>query len=263
MTQRLSLRLAAIALIAALPAYATLVVFQWTPERILLAADSLTAKVHDSGEIERVIECKIHQQGNIFFAIVGINDDPGAKVDLVSLAAQAARGSRNLPGVIHSFEATAAGPVRKLWDDVVKHRGAAARLAMETDGSMSLTVIFVSRREHAIALKEYSGSANGDVAENLARFYGSASGMRKDRGYVAVGVYANAEAAAVTNRQLAALEGVPFIDAVFQVQISHEQARIREHGVPRIGAPVCVLQVMTGAAEWVNGHQGACGQIKP
>jgi hypothetical protein len=263
MTQRCSLRLAAVSFIAALPAYATLVVFQWTPERILLAADSLTAKIHDSGEIEQVIECKIHQQGNIFFAIVGLNDDPGVKVDLVSLAAQAARGSRNLHGVIHSFESTAGGPVRKLWDDVVKHRGAAARLATETDGAMSITIVFVSRREHAIAVKEYSGSTNGNVAENPARFYGSGSGMRRDRGYVAVGVYANAEAASATNRQLAGLEGIPFIDAFFQVQLAHEQERIREHGLPRIGAPVCVLQVMTGAAEWVNQQQGACGQIKP
>jgi hypothetical protein len=238
------------------------VVFRWTPEQILLAADSLTAKVHDSGEIEQVVECKIHQQGDIFFAIVGINDDPGAKVDLVLLAAQAAR-SRHLRGVIHSFEATAGVAVRKLWDDVVMHRGAAARLATETDGTMSLAIVFVSRREHAIAVKEYSGSAHGDVAETPARFYGSGSGMKKDRGYVAVGVYANAEAASATNRQLSALDGIAFIDAFFQVQLAHEQQRIREHGVPRIGAPVCILQVVTGAAGWANGQQGTCGPIKP
>jgi hypothetical protein len=250
-----------LALIAASPSHATLLMFQWTPERILLAADSLSAKVHQSGQVDTVTECKIHQQGNFFFALAGINDDPGANVDLVSLAARAAASSGNLRGVMHSFEGSVAGPVRALWSDMVQHRAAAARLALATDGRMTITVIFVARREQAIAVKEYDGGFDGAVTETPAWFYGSGSGMRQDRGYVAVGVYGDAQAASANNR--IAGEGVPFINSFYEVQIAHELQRARQSATPRIGGPVCILEVMTGTASWAGGEQGACGAIRP
>ncbi len=259
----MGISLCALLLAADLPLSATLVVFQWTPERILLAADSLTARVHESGEIEDVNACKIHQQGNIFFTIVGINDDSDAKVDLVALASQAARSSGNLRGVVRSFEGAAGGGIRRLWDDVVKHRSVAARMATGTDGAMSISIIFVSRKEHAIAVKEYSGNTNGAVSESPARFYGSGTGMRQDRGYVAIGVYADAQAASSTNRQLAGLEGVPFLNTFFQVQIAHEIARAKQHAAPRIAAPVCILEIMSGAAQWVTAQKGGGATNNP
>lgn len=260
---RLSLSAATLALLTSVPAYATLVVFQWTPERILLAADSLATRIHGDGRLEQVTQCKIHQQGDIFFSIVGINDDPAAGVDLVSLASRAAAGSRNLRGVVHSFEVLAGDSVPRLWDDMVNRHMAAARVATETDGRMSLTLIFVSRKEHAVAVKEYSGTGSGGVIQSPARLYGSTSGMRRDTKYVAVGVYADAEAASATNR-IAGLEGVAFLNSFFQVQIAHELERARWHGQPRIGGPVCILQIMAGgAAGWINGQQGPCPNVRP
>jgi hypothetical protein len=257
---RIVLCATALALAAGLPSYATLVVCQWTPERILLAADSLTAKVHESGRIEPLTECKIHQQGDIFFVIAGINDDRVTRVDLVSLAAGAARSSRHLRGVVRAFENSAAAPVRRLWSDVALHRGVAARLATETDGRMSLSILFVSRKEHAVAIKEYSGGNNGALVEDQARFYGTQPGMRQDRGYLAVGVYAEAEAAAIRTRQFGGLEGVPFVNSFFEVELAHERKMAARNEAPRIGLPVCILQVMTGIASWANGQQGPCGQ---
>jgi hypothetical protein len=249
-----------VALIAGQPAAATLVMFQWTPERILFAVDSLATRVHDNGAIDTVTECKIHQQGNFFFTIVGINDDPAAHVDMVALANRAAVGARDLNSAVRAFELAAAEPVRRLWSDVVQHRGATARLAIATDGTMTLSVVFVSRREQAIAVKEYTGSVTGAVAETPARFYGAARNMRQDRGYIAVGIYADAQ---VSGGRLNGLEGAAFVNAFFEVQMAHELERQRQHGAPRIGLPVCMLQVMSGVASWVNGQQGACASIRP
>jgi hypothetical protein len=252
-------RVPLIFLLVALPSPASLVMFQWTPERILLAADSLTTRIHDSGAIDEVTACKIRQQGDIFFTVVGINDDPAAKVDLVSLAARAARSSKNVRAAVHNFEVLAAAPVRTLWNDVVAHRAATARLATATGGRMTLTVVFVSRKEHAVAVKEYSGGGNGEIADQAARFYGAGPGMRQDRGYVAVGVYADAQSASA-GRQIE-LEGIPFLNSFFEIQFAHELERTRQHAVPRIGPPVCILQVMLGTASWVSGQQGSCGPV--
>jgi hypothetical protein len=48
--------------------FGTLVIVQWTPQRILLAADSLALKVNDDGTVHGVIQCKIHQEGDTFIA---------------------------------------------------------------------------------------------------------------------------------------------------------------------------------------------------
>src|ERR1700738_3563791 len=77
-----------------LTAQATLVVFQWTPTQIFLAADSMVAKISpQTGNrvtIKGAFQCKIHQVGNIFFAIIGTTDDAAIKVDLVPIAKRAA-----------------------------------------------------------------------------------------------------------------------------------------------------------------------------
>ena len=63
-----------LATVSVLPAQATLVVFEWTPTQIFLAADSLGNNFDfKTMTSEGVIQCKIHQVGNIFFAIIGAN----------------------------------------------------------------------------------------------------------------------------------------------------------------------------------------------
>jgi hypothetical protein len=239
-------------LLALSPAQATLVVFQWTPAGILLAADSLTANVQDN-KIDRVMTCKIHQEGDIFFTIVGINVDQAARVDLVSIAIMAARTERGIRKVAASFEASARRPIHNLWSYVRSNQPAVYKMSTES-GPATISIVFASRTEHIVALKEYTVASNGTVSEKPIAFHGAAAGMRHDTGYVAIGVYGDAQAALASNHA----DGFPFVARFIQTQAASEQKRPR----PRVGGSACILQIAYGRANWIAGHQGPCGDVK-
>ena len=258
---RTAWRIVALVLSFSLPCTGTLVLFQWTPQKILLAADSLSLKVTNTG-ITSATECKIHQEGDIFFTIVGINDDPAAKVDLVAIASRAARQPGDFATKVYSFTNLAALPIRDLWLYAVQKQFLLSKLATETNGVSTITVIFVSRREHAVAVKEYTGRLDGSMSEAPAVFHGRATGMRTDNNFVTVGVSTDAAAAASRDPNLSHLDGIPFITSFFQVQIAREQQRLYRHDTPRVGAPDCILEVSGGRAQWTPGQQGPCPDIR-
>jgi hypothetical protein len=244
-----------ILLLALSPAQATLVVFQWTPAGILLAADSLTSNVQDS-KIDRVMTCKIHQEGDIFFTIVGINVDQAARVDLVSIAIMAARTEKGIRNVATGFEAIARRPIHNLWSYVRGNQPAVYKMSTES-GPATISIVFASRTEHIVALKEYTVEGNGTVSEKPIAFHGAARGMRHDTGYVAIGVYGDAQAALASTVNHA--DGFPFVARFIQTQAASEQKRPR----PRVGGSACILQIAYGRANWIAGHQGPCANVKP
>lgn len=231
---------------------ATLVVFEWTPTEILLGADSLTTKV-GTDKITHVIQCKIHQAGDIFFTIIGVNDDPALKVDLVSVASQAARAKGPVEEKMASFEVLAKSQIQR-----VMRRGLTIQLGF---AEQRIDIIFVDRKAHILVLKEYVRNPDGSTSGLPRRVYRTPG---RARDVEAVGVSAEAEAALRKNPSLLKLQGADFIVAFIQSQIDHERYRLRAlQAMPRVGGRVCVLRIQNGVASWVSGHQGPCPDIKP
>jgi len=234
--------------------HATIVVFQWTPTEILLAADSLTAKV-SPGQINGVFQCKIHQAGDVFFTIVGVNDDDAIKVDLVAVANKAARTRGGILEKMSRFEILA-----KTQIEAIMRQGLTHRLGFSSEPER-IDVIFVDRKSHILVLKEYVETAGG-LTSSLPRQVYSAPGKASEP--VGVGVFAEAQAAVLKNPALSRLEGVPFVAALIQSQIEYETYRLRTlQTIPRAGGNICILRIEHGTASWVPGYQQPCPAIKP
>ena len=234
-------------------AHATLVVFQWTPTEILLAADSLSARV-GVDNVKGAIQCKIHQVGNVFFTIVGINDDPAIKVDLVRIANEAARTKGAITKKMSRFEILAKPQI-----EAIMQRGLMRQLGF-TDAER-IDVIFVDRKSHTLIVKEYVQGASGSTS-SLPRQVYRPPGKAIDP--VAVGVSAEAQDALDRNPALSRLDGVPFIAGFIQSQIDHERYRWRTlHTIPRVGGKICILSIKAGAASWIPGYQQPCPAIRP
>lgn len=238
--------------IGPLPIYATLVVFQWSQSEILLAADSLSAKVR----VERtdgVIACKIHQSGDIFFTVIGVNDDPTIKVDLVAVAEQAIHATTG--GIVEKFarfETFAKPQIERIMS-----KGLPAWVSQEPQ---RINVVFADRKSHIVINKEYIRAENGSTSSAPRTVYAVPA---KATGPTAIGVYAEADAELQKNPALQRLDGVPFIVGFIQSQIDYEKHRLRDlHMIPRVGGEICILRISNGVAAWVSGHQGTCPDIK-
>ena len=251
-------------LYVSIPAESTLVVFQWTPNVILLAADSLNLKVLGRNKVGGVAACKIHQSGDFFLVIVGITNDPAVKIDLISIAADALERSRG--GVrerASDLEAMLTPSVRKLWRYETKADPFTVKILTDNpDHRATITIIFASRRDHVAGYKTYAGLSNGSIKPEPMVLYGAESGMTQSQEYKAIGVAEEAMAASASDPKVGRLEGVPFISEFFQIQIRHEQERLAQHSYPRIGDPICILRIALGTAEWVPRHQGGCPQVR-
>lgn len=231
----------------------TLVVYQWTPGVIYLATDSLTAKV-GSDQIKGITACKIHQVGNTFFTIVGVNDDPAIKVDLVAIATKAAQSTGQITEIFTRFEVLAQPQVER-----IMLRNATGQLGFTEQ--QRVDIVFVDRLSHTLIYKEYLRNADGTTTSLPRKIYRAPGKPMSDPD--AVGVYAEARASLTRDSALSRLDGVSFIVGFIQAQIDYETYRLRTlRTIPRVGVPICVLQISGGKANWVPGHQGMCPDIK-
>src|SRR5688500_10046319 len=79
---------------------ATTLVALWTPERVVLGADSLV--VLDQG-LPTASGCKIAQVGATFFALSGLVEDQSAGLSVRALASEAAKQGGEMPATIGRF----------------------------------------------------------------------------------------------------------------------------------------------------------------
>lgn len=244
--------------IFAVSADATLVVVQWTPTEIILAVDGLAMKVQGN-EVRGVPECKIHQEGDIFFTIVGLNSDPSVNVDLVAVARRAIRGAGGeLNEALTSFSEKAKPAIRRL------ARGRGFRAASLASLSVNrTTIILASRREHILALKAFEIRPNGSVAEKPADIRGAGAPSDSAMDVSVMGVYAEANAALERNPSIKQLDTVNLSIWFIQTQRNHERKRLRNGQPARVGLPISVLRIRNGSASWVSQFQGACAQVVP
>jgi len=233
-------------------AWCTMVLFQWTPSRIYLAADSLTTKI-DGGRVSGAVECKIHQVGDVFFTIVGVNNDDTNKIDLVAVAKKAAVAKGGIVDKVTAFEALAKDQIdRVMRVNLTSHLGSTE--------PQRVTVVFVDRVSHILVCKEYVRNSDGSTKSIPRDVY---SAPQKSSDMKGVGAIEESVAALNKSEALLKLEDVPLIDAMMNLQFENEAQRLRRNQIPRVGPPICILQIERGIATWVPGYQGKCPDIEP
>lgn len=249
--------------LTALPANSSVVVSQWTPKKILLAADSLNTLIEPQPKYST--HCKIHQEQDVFFSVLGMSDfvigrikdrAPVYKFDFVAAARKASREPGGMEAKIALFGKLALPAFQRWW----------RMLLQESPQSISsignkVSLIIASRSEHAIAVKDFAGQSNGNVAE-LAQFYGARLRQRPDTQYKALGIYEEGQNAVLKNPALSKAEGVPYMVGVIEAQIQHEKDRLQANKIQRVGGPISVLQIVNGTAAWAPRYQSLCPDVK-
>ena len=89
--------------LCATSASATTLVALWTPEKLLLGADSLMVVTQGSG---RASACKISHEGSTFFAMSGLVEDSAAGLNVGDAARDAARQGGPMPAKVEWFVET-------------------------------------------------------------------------------------------------------------------------------------------------------------
>src|SRR5438309_8584926 len=91
-----------------LAASGTTIVALWSPDRLLLAADS---NVITNAPNVLGTACKISEDGSIFYAFSGLVEDRSVGYDITALAHQAIQGSSDLATHLAHFREVARDPL--------------------------------------------------------------------------------------------------------------------------------------------------------
>jgi len=249
---RIPLILLLAACVGTLPIQGTMVIFEWSPRVIYLSADSLATKI--SGRYAHgALECKIHQVGDVFFTIVGVNDDATLKIDLVAIANQACLSKGGILEKESRFEILALDSIRR-----ILREGVTVKLHLSEQQRIS--IILADRASHVLISKEYVRNADGSTSEQPREIH-AVPGNPLPPTFVG----ACAESYAAMNRDPSSLkiDRVRFIDTAMSIQFETEGQRLLRHEIPRVAPPVCILKIERGKAGWVTDHQGKCPDIHP
>lgn len=113
-----------------LPPYSvgTTVVAFWTPDRIIVGADSKGRRGGELGEGELLV-CKIRQVGNVFYALSGLREDPETGFDAHSIVVRAYNTPGRLIDKVNAFERLVSEPL----SNVLAHIKAKYPLNFERD----------------------------------------------------------------------------------------------------------------------------------
>jgi hypothetical protein len=239
------------------PSRSTLILLEWHPDRIVLLADSLQGEFLNN-QVTITSVCKIHQEGDLFFAIGGIEKGRTINIDLIPIAMKAAKTKGRLENVLSAFEVAADQPIKSLWRDAVKNPVTVASL----QGNVS-SIVFASRREQATAIVEYAGRTDGSVTEKPRQVFGTGQGREEYTMPLKIGTDDAAQRAMASDPFASRLTGINFLLNFMEKQLAFEAERQRRHEFPRVGRPITVLQIGGGRASWMDGYQGLCSAIKP
>jgi hypothetical protein len=234
------------------PAGATTILIELTPERILVAADTLNVLLSvNRGESRITFEsqtiCKLKREGDIFFAVYGI--ERSGDIDLVALATHAARTPGSIRQKLAVFGKLASEPkvARSLTETVAAQERAGSRVVG------IIGALFISPIDHAFGVDEYL-IKNGQVLHSSQEIQDLEIGGVPKYRMMLMGIHDAVRQLFAENPELKTRQGADHLVALIEAQIAREQTR----KVPLVGGPITVLDIANGRASWVEGFQGPC-----
>jgi hypothetical protein len=227
--------------LCALSCYGTTVIVMRTADGILVAAD---AKVTRQGSTSPP-RCKIHQYGNVFVAIAGVNKNDGAGLDTEQVVRTALATPGPLLSQVESFRTATSKYLLAEVESVKKSNPSLYERGYR--GKRILDVTFAS--------------TNGDMPEAVVQTFfvdgaGALHDLRSplgDHRVLATGMTSAIKSYTDQNSEWYSQLGPDLaIKKLMELEIASNK--------DAVGPPVSILKMDAGGAKWVE--QGACPAIR-
>ncbi|MBI3279886.1 MAG: hypothetical protein HYZ57_08610 [Acidobacteria bacterium] len=235
------LRFAAGLSVCASLAPATTLVAIWTPDRVLLGADSLVT----TNQQAPASGCKIAQAGSTYFALSGLSRDDAAGFAAAPLATEAARQG-TMPEKVAAFVKLARGPLTRAVDGL--RRDSPQDYLRLASGRPVLQMIFTQADDSPVlGMAAFNVAPEGGLRVHTAVVDGSdARGPR----IVYAGQQGRIREYLKSHRDWAAGDAARLVNTLIQLEI--------DSGSAYVGGPVDILAITPHRAEWLQRKSG-CG----
>jgi hypothetical protein len=229
----------ALLLAAVSVAHATTLVAVWTPERLLLGADSLlyTGAPGMAGR-----GCKIVNEGDTYFALSGLIEDAAANYQLASLTRQAMKLSGGMDDKLMAFRNLVRPGLTRALAGLKKDSPADYRFLL--DGHPVVQAIFgeVQPGSPVLAVASFQLDPGGELQE-----YSAVLAHQNDtRGprIIYAGQQGRIREYLRDHKDWHAGDPAGLVRGLIQLEIDENSGRV--------GGPVDVLSLSAGRAEWIS-----------
>ena len=222
---------------------ATTLVAVWSPERLILGADSLMVT-----DTAKASACKIEHEGPIYFALSGLVQDRTAGFDLAPLARAAMKESGAMAEKLNAFVARVRSPLSKAVL-AVKHQSPGDYEYLQT-GHPVIQAIFGQMQEGTPVLGVASFEL--DPEGNLREYASVLADGNDNRGPRII--YAGQQ-----QRIREFIHSHPDWYSGDTVQLTRNLIQMEiDSGTGRVGGPVDIVTIEPNRAEWLQKKAG-CG----
>jgi hypothetical protein len=233
-----------------IPASATTLVAWWTPQRLLIAADSRV--VDDARRTLNDQACKIVQSGSLFYASSGLVEDREAGLS-VAAAVQASAAVGDSAAVrLEAFLTVVRPPLERALAGF-RRLDPAAFQTLSAQKRPVLQVIFAQARSGApvLAIGGFQLNPQGALAE-VRQVVADGSDPRGPR-LIYAGQQRNLREYLAGHREWPSQDGAALVETLVQAEIAA--------GTAEVGGPVDVLSIEPGRVEWLR-HKSGCPAIE-
>lgn len=222
-------------------AQATTLVAVWTPERLLLGADSLM--VTDAAPAEA---CKIGNAGATYFALSGLVQEQTARYELAPLARAALQGTATLDAKVRTFIDSVRGPLARAVDAV--RRNAPAEYAMLLQGHPVVQAIF-AQPGPVLAVASFSVAPDGTLGE-YSSVVADANDRRGPR-IIYAGQQTQIRTYLKTHPDWHTGDSALLVKGLIELE--------SRSGTGRVGGPVDLVEIGVQGANWLQRKPGCPG----
>jgi hypothetical protein len=222
---------------------ATTLVAVWTPERILLAADS---RVVDDELHPGVDACKIAQSGGTYYAVAGLAEDPITGYRIDRLAERALGGAREMPEKLNALVALVRSPLQRAVDQLKIDSPDQYRWLQKGHPVLQLILAGQEHSAPSLAVAGFQLDADGAIHDN-AKVIASASDTGGAR-LIYAGQQTQIRQYLAQHRDWSSLDGTELVKTLIKQEI--------DAGTGLVGGPVDILSLKATGAEWVQKKAG-------
>lgn len=234
---------------------ATTIVLHWSPERELIASDSLAVEITGSGEIGNAYAaCKIRQGGHkCYFAIAGVMHS--TEFDLAGMAQTACLNGNDLQSTGDIFQPTAFEKFRAFREEV-RVANPILYKAVLRRGFSGVAFVGFQNGELRDTLITFEDSPTGEPRTRRSRIISDAL-VNKKSAWLWYGVVDEIEK--YTRRTPDWDKGDPVVVVRHLIQLEINAQNVTPSNKRTVGPPITMLEITQRGSQWIS--RGACPKI--
>jgi hypothetical protein len=244
------LRIAAVAILGGAVSHATTLVAVWSPEHLLIGADSRVTTMTNLGLPVQGSACKIAQQGASYFAFAGLVEDLTTQYRADALAHQAFAAGGTLEQRLHQFAQSVREPLVRSLAQLKKD--SPDQYASLLQGRPALQAIFglVEQGPPSLGIVGFNLAPDGSLVQQTQVIAQGDDG-RGPR-IITAGQQGQIRQYLRDHRDWSQGPHIDLVRTLIELEIAHSTGQV--------GGPVDMIQLKPNAAEWLQ-RKAQCAPV--